>query len=96
MAKHATNSLLDLCRFGISLKNEQTDTAARELSSYVIAHSLLDYETSLPAILEERVALLNDAIADQAAGTGRYPQDIVEEEEEAEEPTPTDDDPKVA
>jgi len=95
MAKHATNSLLDLCRFGISLKNEQTDTAARELSSYIVANSLMDYQTSLPAILEERVALLNDAIADQAAGTGRYPQDIVEEEE-AEEPAPTDDGPKVA
>ena len=95
MAKHATNSLLDLCRFGISLKNEQTDTAARELSSYIVANSLMDYQTSLPAILEERVALLNDAIADQAAGTGRYPQDIVDEEE-AEEPTPPDNGPMVA
>jgi hypothetical protein len=95
MANHATNSLLDLCRFGISLKNEQTDTAARELSSYIVANSLMDHQTSLPAILEERVALLNDAIADQAAGTGRYPVDIIEEEE-AEEPTPPDNGPMVA
>ena len=95
MANHATNSLLDLCRFGLSLKNEQTDTAARELSSYIVAHSLMEYQTSLPAILEERVALLNDAIADLAAGGEKYPANIVEEVE-AEEPTPTDDGPMVA
>ena len=94
MANHATNSLLDLCRFGISLKNEQTDTAARELSSYIVANSLMDYQTSLPEVLELRVALLNDAIADTAIGGDKYPNNIVEELEAA--PAPDDDGPLVA
>ena len=79
MAKYSTNSLLDLCRFGISLKNEQADTAARELASYIVFASVLDFETNLPQELESRLSLLQDARADHEQGLGKYPQDMFDE-----------------
>lgn len=93
MAKYSTNSLLDLCRFGISLKNEQTDTAARELASYIVFASVLDYETNLPEELESRMSTLVDAKTDLEQGTGKYPRDMFDEEEA---PTPDEPGPLVA
>lgn len=95
MASFSTNSLLDLCRVGISLKNEQTDTAARELSSYIVFSSLLEYKTNLPPELIERVVLLNDAVADHAISGSKYPQDLFDEEEQVVE-APTEDGPQLA
>jgi hypothetical protein len=69
---------LDLCRFGISLKNDKADTAARELASYVVANSLLETNTELPEILVERVVILQDV----AANAANYPQDMFDEEDE--------------
>lgn len=97
MAKYSTNSLLDLCRFGISLKNEQTDTAAREMASYIVFASVLEHETDLPEELEPRLSLLQDAVIDNQHGTGKYPQDMFDEDEEPEvADTPPDDGPLVA
>lgn len=77
--KAATNALLDLCRFGIGLKNEATDTAARELSSYIVFHSLLETNSTIPKELYSRVELLQKAVQNPAD----YPQDIFDEDEAA-------------
>lgn len=97
MAKYSTNSLLDLCRFGISMKNEQVDTAAREVTSYIVFASVLEYETNLPEELESRLVLLREAVTDVEQATGKFPQDMFEEGEEPEvADVPPDDGPLVA
>lgn len=58
MSTYSTNYLLDLCRNGIMLKNESTDTAANELASYIVFSSLMDDDTNVPDELEPRVLLL--------------------------------------
>lgn len=85
MSNFSTNALLDLCRFGVSLKNEQADTAANELCSYIVFASLMDEVTELPEILLERVTILQDAKVHPEL----YPQDMFDEEVPVEpEPAP--------
>jgi hypothetical protein len=91
MAVYSTNKLLDLCRNGVALKNEKTDTAAREVCSYIVFAYLLEHETNLPTELESRLDILIDAEKNPAG----YPKDILEEAE-IEVTEPFDDGPLLA
>jgi hypothetical protein len=88
--KASTNALLDLCRFGIGTKNEKADTAARELSSYIVFHSLMEETSTIPKELYDRIKLLQQAVQNPAD----FPQDIFEEEDA--ETGPSDETPSAA
>lgn len=89
--KARTNDLLDFCRFGINTKNEAADTAARELLSYIVYHSLMETVSTLPKEMVERVELLQKVVQNP----GDYPQDIFDEDEGA-DVGPSGDSPSAA
>lgn len=88
-----TNTLLDLCRFGVSLKNEEVDTAARELMSWIVFSSLWDANTELNKEMMKRVLKLQTAHKNPQD----FPADMEEESTEQEEDRqPDDSGPQVA
>jgi hypothetical protein len=94
MAVYPTNSLLDLCRDGVSTLNEKADQAAREVSSYIVFASLLKHETVLPIELEPSL----DVLVDVKKNPANYSQDMFEEDEEpaVDDVSPEEPPPQVA